>query len=275
LPDEIIDYYREGREFGRLQRGIGLLEHARTEELLARYLPPAPATVLDIGGGPGVYALWLAEAGYRVHLIDAMPLHVEQARTASSGQPDHPIETIQVGDARRLPYLDGIADACFMAGPLYHLTDREDRLRAIREARRVLRPGGLLLAVGISRYASTLVALARWWLDDPDLISMIRRELATGQHRPPPGWGGLFTTAYFHHHTELPIELDEAGLAHRETIAIEGPGWIVPDLEARWAVPDQRERLLEVVRLTETKSVALDMSPHLLAVAEKHGGGCE
>jgi hypothetical protein len=114
------------------------------------------------------------------------------------------------------------------------------------------------------------VGLTRWWLEDPDYMIMIQRELADGQHRPPESWPGLFTTAYFHHYTELGIELEEAGLAHRETVAVQGPGWIVPDLEARWADAHQRELLLQVVRWTEKESVALDMSPHLLAVGEKH-----
>jgi 2-polyprenyl-3-methyl-5-hydroxy-6-metoxy-1,4-benzoquinol methylase len=46
---------------------------------VGRYLPPSPADVLDVGGGPGVYASRLAHAGYRVNLIDLLPLHVEQA----------------------------------------------------------------------------------------------------------------------------------------------------------------------------------------------------
>jgi 2-polyprenyl-3-methyl-5-hydroxy-6-metoxy-1,4-benzoquinol methylase len=77
----MLAYYEEGRERDRLlRRGLGRLEYLRTRELLARYLPPAPATVLDVGGGAGVYALPLAREGYSVHLIDAVPLHVEQAR---------------------------------------------------------------------------------------------------------------------------------------------------------------------------------------------------
>jgi ubiquinone/menaquinone biosynthesis C-methylase UbiE len=275
LPDEIIAYYGEGREVYRLQKGIGPLERARMQELLARYLPPAPAEILDVGGGPGAYSLWLARAGYQVHLIDAIPLHIEQARALSAQQPGYRITTMQVGDARQLPFPDESADAAILHGPLYHLTERHDRLTAIREARRVIRPGGLVMAVGITRYASTLVGLSRWWLEDPDYMNMIRRELADGQHRPPKSWPGLFTTAYFHHHTELGIELEEAGLVHRETIAVQGPGWIVPDLETRWADPHQRELLLQVVRWTEKESVALDMSPHLLAVGEKPGGKAE
>ena len=91
LDSKILAYYQEGVERERLLRGgAGRLEYLRTRELLARYLPLAPATVLDVGGGAGVYALSLAREGYQVHLIDPVPLHVEQARglgLATGGSP--------------------------------------------------------------------------------------------------------------------------------------------------------------------------------------------
>src|SRR5688500_14621936 len=90
LPREALSYYETGIETRRLQSGPGPLELARTREILERYLPPAPAVVLDVGGGPGIYAYWLARRGYEVHLVDAVPLHVEQARRSAQEQPDHP-----------------------------------------------------------------------------------------------------------------------------------------------------------------------------------------
>lgn len=91
--------------------GTSAIEFARTKQLLRRVLPPPPATVLDVGGGPGAYALWLADLGYRVHLIDAVALHVEQATTASAGR-----FTTAFGDARDLPDQDSSRDAVLMLG---------------------------------------------------------------------------------------------------------------------------------------------------------------
>src|SRR5436309_942768 len=82
---------------------------------------------------------WLAARGYAVHLVDAVPLHVEQARQAGQAQPDHPLAGLAVGDARRLDWADAAVDAVLLLGPLYHLTAREDRVQALRESRRVLR----------------------------------------------------------------------------------------------------------------------------------------
>jgi ubiquinone/menaquinone biosynthesis C-methylase UbiE len=267
LPKEILNYYDRGKEAERLSTGIGPLELARTQELITRYFPPPPAVVFDVGGGPGVYSCWLAKSGYEVHLIDAVPLHVEQARRASQAQPSHPIASLKVGDARKLDYPDASADAVLLHGPLYHLTDREDRLAAIRESKRILRPGGVLLGVGVSRYASTHAGLVRWLIDDPAYLQMCKRELTDGHHVPPPSWPGLFTTAFFHHPDELKTEMEDAGLIHEETLAVQGPGWLVPEFEERWKDEVQRKVLLKVIRWMEKEPVALGMSPHIVAVA--------
>src|SRR5262245_63137773 len=123
FPKEITRYYLEVAEERRLAAGPSQLEFARTQEIVLRYLPPPPATVLDVGGAAGAYALWLAERGYQVHLIDAMPRLVEEARRRSEASPNR-ISTCHVGDARELTFDDGVADGVLLLGPLYHLTER-------------------------------------------------------------------------------------------------------------------------------------------------------
>ena len=272
LAEEAVSYYESGREAGRLFEGIGPLELARTTELIKRFFPAPPGVVLDVGGGPGTYSCWLAGLGYQVHLVDAIPLHIEQAGRASLAQPSQPIASLRVGDARDLSHPNESVDALLLHGPLYHLTERADRLAALRESARVLRSGGVLLAFGISCYASTLVGLVNWWIEDAGYVRMIERELADGQHRPPADWPGLFTTAYFHRPGELDAELLEAGLVHEATLAVQGPGWLVPDFEEKWANDSQREALLHVVRLLESDPVAQATTPHLMAVGRKGPG---
>src|SRR5258707_15846216 len=152
MHDDMAAYYNLGQEAARLGRGLGQLELARMQELLRRYLPPAPAVIYDVGGGSGVYSCWLAALGYEVHLLDFMPLHVEQARQASAPPPDHPLASAEVGDARRLPRADARVDAVLLLGPLYHLTQRADRLAALRGAGRVARSGGEVLAAAITDF---------------------------------------------------------------------------------------------------------------------------
>lgn len=173
-------------------------------DLLSRHLPIPPARVLDVGGGPGVYAVWLAGLGYDVHLIDPVPLHVEQARAAAA--PAGVVIEASVGDARKLPGPDGSADAVLLMGPLYHLTERDDRVAALAEARRVARPGGVVAGVGISRHASLLDGLVRRLIDDPRFRAILDRDLADGQHRNPTDRLDYFTTTFFHRPEDLVAE---------------------------------------------------------------------
>src|SRR5579859_3921474 len=95
---EIRQHYADTDESSRLRAGWFQLEQARTRELILRHLPPAPATIVDAGGGAGAYACWLATIGYQVHLIDPVPKHVEQAREAFSQQPQYSLASAEVGD---------------------------------------------------------------------------------------------------------------------------------------------------------------------------------
>jgi SAM-dependent methyltransferase len=265
VDEEVRIYYEERRdERDRLTEGAGLLELLRTQDVLRRHLPLAPARVLDVGGAAGVHAAWLAAEGYDVHLIDPVPLHVEQAhRAAADGAPF----TAAVGDARRLDEPTRSADVVLLLGPLYHLPDTDDRLRALAEARRVVRPGGVVVAAGISRFASLLDGLVRRFLLDPEFREVVENDLRVGTHRNPARRPDWFTTAYFHHPDELRAEAEAAGLAVREVVGLEGLGGWLPDLADRLADPAEREIVLAVAEAVESEPALLGLSAHLLLVA--------
>jgi ubiquinone/menaquinone biosynthesis C-methylase UbiE len=268
FPKEITRYYQEVAEEGRLAAGPSQLEFARTKEIVLRHLPPPPATILDVGGAAGAYALWLAERGYQVHLIDPVPRLVEEAWRRSEASP-HRLCACLVGDARELTFADGVADGVLLLGPLYHLTDTAERLRALREVYRVLRPGGLMFAAAISRYASALDGVARDLFADPSFAAIVRQDLEQGQHRNETGNWDYFTTAYFHRPDELQAEVVSAGFNCQAVLGIEGPGWILSDFDERWADPRKREDLLRVARALEREESIVGLSAHLLAVGTK------
>src|ERR1044071_4816207 len=159
-PREIVDYYDRFAEESRLQHGPSRLELERTQDILARVLPPPPARVVDVGGAAGVYSAWLAARGYDVRLLDASPRLVAEARRLNATS-SHPIAALDVGDARALPYDSSSADAVLVMGPLYHLPTKADRTAALGEALRVLVPGGVVAVAAISRFASAMDGLAR------------------------------------------------------------------------------------------------------------------
>lgn len=265
----IVEHYADSDEAQRLRQGWFQLEHARTQELILRHLPPPPATIVDAGGGAGVYACWLANQGYRVHLVDPVPKHVEQARAASARQPERPLTSAEVGDARRLSHEDHSADALLLLGPLYHLVEREDRLACLREARRVLRPGGVLWGAAISRFASLFDSLSSGFFDDPAFAPILRRDLEDGQHRNPTTNPMYFTDSYFHRPGELSREFLAAGFQVMEVLALEGPGWLARDFERLWNDPVQREQLLDAVRRVEREPSIIGASSHVMAIGRK------
>jgi ubiquinone/menaquinone biosynthesis C-methylase UbiE len=268
IPREAQAYYDKRREAERLFGGHGVIELARTQEIILRHLSPPPGTVLDVGGGSGVYACWLASLGYRVHLIDAMPLHVEQAEVASARQPRAPLASCRLGDARRLEDPDAAADAVLLLGPLYHLTERPERVLALREAARVLKPGGLLVAAAVGRFASLLDGIADNLMGDPDYAAIVAQDLRDGQHRNPTE-RNYFTTAYFHLPQELEDEVGEAGFERMEVLGVEGPGWMLADLEARWADPIRRQQILDAARAIEREPALMGVHAHILAIGRK------
>lgn len=255
-------YYERGGEQARLAADpAGQLEFDRTREILLRHLPPPPAVIADIGGGPGAYALWLASLGYEVIHRDVIPLHVEQLRREAAGNPN--INTA-VGDARSLD----LPDAVLLMGPLYHLGKRQDRLQALTSAHRVLRPGGPLAAAAISRWSPRMDGLLRQRVDRvfPGVERLLPAIERTG-HLPALG-PGIFT-AYLHRPAQLRSELAAAGFRVTELISVEGPAFLLGDLAERLADEESRRVVMETARALERVPELVGIGPHLLATAHK------
>ena len=264
----IASYYEQAPEESRLEHGSSRLEAERTRELILRHVPKPPAVVLDVGGAAGAYAFWLAELGYDVRLRDATSRLIEVARQRNERSARR-LVACDVADARTLPDASESAAIVLLLGPLYHLVNAADRHSALAEAARVLRPNGVLVAAGISRWASALDGLARELLTDPEFARIVERDLLDGHHRNPTSRLDYFTTAYLHRPDELRQEVADAGFEVEGLYGVEGPGWILPDLAERWTDSARREVLLQVARALESEGAVLGTSAHLIAVGRK------
>ncbi|MFB7500400.1 class I SAM-dependent methyltransferase [Streptomyces sp. NPDC056161] len=267
IDPAILGFYGLGLEQQRLQDARRSVEFWRTRDILARHLPRPPGTVLDIGGGPGAYALPLADDGYRVTLVDPVPLHVEQA-TRASRQQERGLHRALCGDARDLP-VDEQHDAVLMLGPLYHLTAADERARTWEEARRCLRPGGVVVAAAVSRFYSGWQALDAGHMPLPGVAEALETQMTTGEYRNPSGDERLWTTAYFHTPDELAAEARTAGLTVRALIAVEGPAKFLSAIGDHMTDPERRRHVLDVQRRIEEEPTILGMSQHILAVAQR------
>jgi SAM-dependent methyltransferase len=257
----LFAYYEQNHaERDRLGRREGLIEFVRTKELLRRYLPKPPSAVIDVGGGTGIYAAWLASLGYDVHLVDIVPTHVREARQIGTF-------SAAVGDARALPYPDDSCDVTLLLGPLYHLLTGTERLQALCEAQRVVRPGGLIVTAYISRGAVAMDGFVKGWIDRPGVIHAVRDHVRQGAS--PEHSEGFGTIAYFHLPSEVRTELAAAGLDLVGFFGIEGPGWVAPDFDDRWHMEDKRQVLLESALVCEEVPDLISLSPHLLAISRR------
>ena len=271
--NEILEFYDSGAEIGRLERGIGKIEYERTKEIILRYLPKEKATIYDVGGGIGVYSKWLSKLGHEVHLIELSPNAVEHAKKINAST-DSTIHSIEVGDARNISRPDESADIVLLMGPMYHLIDIEDRVKALNEARRVLKKGGLLVCAGITRYGSMLWGLSVYGsknivLDDVEFLNMIKGEIKEGQHIRPNKYPNFIARAYFHLPKEFGNEIKNAGFILNKNFAVEGPTWIVPTLDAVWESAESKKTILDMARMVEEDENIMAISPHFLNISKK------
>ena len=259
--------YTAGAETGRLHRGLGLIEFARTKELLLETLPPPPAVIYDIGGAYGEYAFWLAGLGYEVHLFDLVEAHIRMARDQEKAL-GCPLAAAEIADARHVPRTDASADAILLLGPLYHLPEREDRKRCLAECRRLLKPGGLLVTAHIVPWAPMVDNVIHYdenpRLNDPATFARLAETVQTGNHT-----GKVIGEMYFQRPADALEEVTLAGFADVRLHGVIGPCWAIRNLDEAWADAHQRETILQVVRLLDGEESLLGFSTHYITISRK------
>ena len=256
-------------ETDRLGQHVFQLEKIRTQEIILRYLKP-PMNIADIGGATGAYSFWLYDMGHHVHLLDAAEFHIEAATKISISE-NKPLASISLGDARQLPYDDEQFDLVLLFGPLYHLQEKEDRVKSIAEAKRVLKKGGELFAATITRYASLFDGFWQGFIDDPAFENIVNQDLEDGNHFNPVNHPMYFTDAHFHTQKEIEEEFTNAGFSNFNIIAIEGFGWLTPKFIERWNDEEARNKMLRYIKQTENDPIMIGISAHVMTIATKPG----
>lgn len=274
--DNIRVYYNAmgEREWQRLtNQQDGAIEFSVNRHVIGTYLPPR-SRVLDIGGGPGRYSLWLAEQGHRVVLADLSPelLAIARSQVGASGL-EARVEEIVEADARDLSrWPDAAFDAALSMGPFYHLTDPADRDRAAAALARVARPNGVIFVALIPRYAFVRRTLAltgeRHHLAQPGFLARILEDGVFRNDLP-----GKFTEGYGFRSEEIVPFFERHGFATLALVASEG---IVPDLQGELAElattdPAAHRAALDAIIRTASDPSILGLSNHLLYVGRKRG----
>jgi SAM-dependent methyltransferase len=261
--DPVRAYYdaRGESEWHRLDNPYeGAIEqelHRRAfEELL-----PRGARVLDLGGGPGRWTIWLARRGHRVVLADLSPRLLEIARRelAEAGVE---LDSVVEVDARDLGrFAPGEFDAVLALGPFYHLVAAAERNRAAQEVKRVLRPGGLLLATVMTRYSWLLGVLLE---AGTRRLADVRRALDDGVYRNDEP--GRFTEAYLYRPEEVAPFFEATGFETLRVMASQSFLYLAQEQVAELHERDAEayEALLDLAYEAATDPSILGITGHIL-----------
>lgn len=275
----VLAGYNAGIERNRLREGIGLIEFESTKEILLEKLPPPPAVIYDIGGAYGEYAWWLASLGYEVHLFDLSATNIAMSAELAVEYPGTRLASAMVCDARAIPRPEASADAVLLMGPLYSITEYGERILAIRESRRLLKPGGLLFSAALTPYSVLVSRLAvyhendtpkRRELDDPAVMAIIERALADGCYiNPEKKIANGIGSSHLHTAKALREELLAGGFGMTVVHGVMGGAWLAPNIHELMLNESTRRTLMKTVRLLDTHEEIIGLSGHLLAVSRK------
>ncbi len=266
--DQIKGFYANEMEKDRLDQEIFKLEGIRTKQIIGRYLTRNSMEIADIGGGAGYYAFWLQSQGHYITLIDLTPRNIDLANEFAEKSGIR-LTKCQTGDATRLDLPDNYFDLVLQLGPLYHLIDKTERVKALAEAKRILKPGGFVLSALISRYASLFDGFKRDLVYDDLFFRMMSADLRTGIHLNETDNPEYFTTAYFHTPAEIKTEITESGLSFMKLAAVESFGWVLDDFARKSGDKNYMDKLLSVIDSLESNDDLVAMSPHIIAISKK------
>lgn len=268
--ETIRDFYEAFDEWGRLDREP--LEFYVNLHYMRRYLP-ANGHIADIGSGPGKYALELAQWGYRVGLADLMPRFVAEAgNKAMEAGVEERFSGFHVSNATELScFADESFDASLMLGPLYHLQEREERIKAIRELHRITKPGGIIFAAFMPRIKFMQQSIRHPLLWKPHHeIDSLREFVQTGRfnHSDP----GRFTGVYYERIEDIAPIMEAEGY---ETLKLIGSNGFASALDHqayeywRGQGEDAYRQLMALIVESADDPYMLGSSTHLLYIGRR------
>ena len=271
MTERLIRYYETFDEWGRLETPEGLLEYERTFSYLEKYFPKT-GRVLDLGGGPGRYAIGMAERGYTVWLADLsrdlLEIAKQKIEEAGVSQYIEQVTQLHASDLSSLP--DDTFDAALVLGPFYHLTRALQREKAVAELLRTMRRGAVALISFMPRL-SALGALLTRAAADPKQVSqsVIERVLREGVFENPVERG--FQQGYYPHLDEISNLFGAKGFKQVGMVSIRGLAdrQEVAYFTLRRENPDLAVAYDRVLDETASQTAVIELSRHALLVVRK------
>lgn len=166
--NNIIKYYNKFNEDKRLLRRHGIVEYTTSIKYILRYLKKYNFNkIIDIGAGTGKYSISLVDMGYDVTAVELVKHNLMTLKGKNSKVKAY------LGNACDLEFADKSFDCAILFGPMYHLISDQEKEKALQEAKRVVKDGGLIF---ISYYMNEY-AVIKYGFMEKNIISSIKNGL--------------------------------------------------------------------------------------------------
>lgn len=268
MKDDIQDIrsYYDKPECGEDSR---LARHQLERDLTYRYLQthlPATGKILEIGAATGGYTVWLAERGCQVTAVELSENLIGQCRERVADRGLSDAVRCFVADARDLSSIPGRDfDGVLLMGPLYHLTTRENRITALRQAVARLKPDGIFVSALISRFGilGHLLRRVPQWIESQKEVRSVVERGHDPEDAPKGGFHGYYVTV----DEVLPLH-EEVGL---QTIVVAGvePAISADDESYNRLQGNQRKLWLDLLYEVSRHPSLVASSRHLLYIGRK------
>ncbi len=249
------------KEWDRLEKHP--FEFTITTRMMDRYIKPGDR-ILDIGGGPGRYSIYYAKKGCDVTLIDLSSENVKFALEKSK-EMNVDIKAIS-GDAREVnKFIKGEFDHIFVMGPMYHLLDEKDRIKALNEAITLLKKSGLIFVSFIIMFAGMIFGMK----SAPEMLLLENEQIFIDSVLKGKSYGGdAFTKAFFIDQKNIIPFMDKFHLEKKHLFGQEG---ILSPCEVNILNQPQEviDKWIEVAEQLCERDELLSYSEHAMYIGQK------
>jgi ubiquinone/menaquinone biosynthesis C-methylase UbiE len=272
--EKVQNYYKHFDEKNRLRNdNSGKLEFLMTMGILEKNLPAlddgAEVSVLDLGGGAGVYSFPLAKKGYKVTLADLSETLLAQAKKQKEeDKVENLISCDQVNATDLSCYKDNSFDVVLLFGPLYHLTEKDEREKCVSEIQRVLKTDGKVFASFIPHLSGSIALVQRFcWSPDQVDINTLEECFNSGKFKNLSNKG--FQEGYYPASEEIEKLFLENGFDKLLVRSIRGFGYEKEDVIYKFKNKNVFSKLLELINSTAEDKSIIEMCGHAMYVGVK------
>ena len=284
--EKVKNYYKQFDEKNRLKNdNSGKLEFLMTMRILEKNLPLVQVSqgdggidgvesadgvsILDLGGGAGVYSFPLAKKGYKVWLADLSETLLAQANKQKEEDNVHNLISCNQVNATNLScYKDQSFDVVLLFGPLYHLTEKAEREKCISEVGRVLKKGGKVFASFIPHLSGSIALVQRFcWSPEQVDINTLEECFASGKFKNLSDKG--FQEGYYPASDEIENLFSANGFKKELLRSIRGFGYEKEDVIYKFKTKNVFETLLDLIDSTAEEKSIIEMCGHAMYVGVK------